>query len=97
MLPDQQVIAFEFDEEPAIWVEVASISEVGYESEVSALLESLVRLMLPELLGSFLSTFPIPEFDLGGLAGLETGESWTLQDISVARSGDFVRLMGRLE
>jgi hypothetical protein len=97
VVPDAQVIAFDFDSEPAIWVEVASISEVGYESEVAALLESLVRLMLPEMLGSFLSTFPIPEFDLGGLAGLETGESWTLQDMSIARSEDYVRLMGRLE
>jgi hypothetical protein len=95
--PISHAIQISIDGDPTIAVEVVEISQSAYQAEISQLMSSIMALVLPELLGSVLSSFPIPEFDLGGLAGLDSNASWTIGDVTIARKNDYVRMTGSLQ
>ena len=95
--PINHAIQIEIDGDPTIAVEVVEISESAYQAEISELMSSIMALVIPELLGSVLSSFPIPEFDLGGLAGLDSDANWTIGDVTIARKNDYVRMTGSLQ
>jgi len=95
--PVQHSIQIEIDGDPTIAVEIVEISQSVYQAEISQLMSSVMSLVLPELLGSVLSSFPIPEFDLGGLAGLDSNASWTIGDVTIARKNDYLRMTGNLQ
>ena len=95
--PINHAIQIEIDGDPTIAVEVVDMSQSAYEAEISQLMSSIMALVIPELLGNVLSSFPIPEFDLGGLAGLDSDANWTIGDVTIARKNDYVRMTGSLQ
>ena len=95
--PVNHAIQIEIDGDPTIAVEVVDMSQSAYEAEISQLMSSIMALVIPELLGNVLSSFPIPEFDLGGLAGLDSDANWTIGDVTIARKNDYVRMTGSLQ
>ncbi|MBT6178136.1 MAG: hypothetical protein HOI23_12895 [Deltaproteobacteria bacterium] len=95
--PVNHAIQISIDGDPTIAVEVVEISQSAYQAEISQLMSSIMALVIPELLESVLSSFPIPEFDLGGLAGLDSNASWTIGDVTIARKNDYIRMTGSLQ
>lgn len=94
--PDAHSVRIVFDSEPQVAVEVVDNAASFYEAEIAQLVSNLMAMVMPRLLENSLSSFPIPEFDLGEIAGFQA-DTWTIQDVSVARKNDYLRLSGRLE
>ncbi len=88
-----------FDDQPQIEVEVFAIDDPGYQAVMSDLFAELLGLILPNLIGSVLQSFPIPEIDLGGIANLPPGTDavWTLTGASIDRTADYYRITGSLQ
>jgi hypothetical protein len=84
------------DANPQVWVQVVDIDDPGYQAVMSEFFTELLRLVLPQMLTHVLGEFPIPEFQLGGLAGLPAGTVLRLGNASADRSGDYYRLVGVL-
>ncbi len=89
----------DFDQNPQIFVEVVNIDDPGYQGLMSDLFQQILEILLPNLLGGVLSSFPIPEIDLGGIVNLPSGadSTWTLSGVAVDRTSDYYRLTGSLD
>ena len=62
------------------------------------LFTSLMRLMVPKLLGDALQSIPLPAFNITELVGLGEGDViWELDGDSVSRSQDYYRITGGLQ
>ena len=60
------------------------------------LFDELVRMFVPRLLNSVVEQIPLPDFDIGGLAGLPDDEVWQLTNGGMDRTDGHYRLTGRL-
>ena len=64
---------------------------------MSELFTEILRLVVPQLLSSAIGSIPLPEFDVGGIAGLSQSEVWKLTNGSMDRTGSYYRLTGSLD
>jgi hypothetical protein len=71
----------------------------GMETTLEELLETvLVEKLLAVLAGNALGTFPIPEFDLSGLApGIPAGTKLSLGELGVTKKKGFLQIQGKLQ
>jgi len=80
-----------------IWIEVVDISSPDLQADLSASLQEIFSSIFPELLTPILSSIPLPEFDVGGLAGLPQSEIWTLTNGAVEKTEGQIRFTGSLQ
>ncbi len=80
-----------------IYIEVVSLDEPAYQGEMSVALADIFETMIPELLTPILSSIPLPEFDVGSLAGLNQPLVWRLSDGIVEQTDNQLRLEGNLQ
>ena len=80
-----------------IWIEVVEISNPELQTELSVLLQEIFSSVFPELLTPILSSIPLPEFDVGGLAGLPESEIWKLNGGVVEKTEGQIRFTGSLQ
>ena len=85
------------DDNPEIWVQVAAIDEPSFQGPMSELFTEVLRLVVPQLLSAAVGSIPLPEFDVGGLAGLPQSEVWGLVNGSLDRTGSYYRMTGSLQ
>ena len=71
----------------------------GLEVELENLMETvLLEKLLAALAGDALGNFPIPEFDLSGLApGIPDGTKLGLSDLGIAKQKGFLQIEGKLQ
>ena len=91
-----------FDQEPMIAVEVVSIDDEGYQGVMSDLLQKVLKLLMPRLLGSAIGSFPLPEFDLSALAGdgiLPEGAIWRITNAELENDAQmrYIYVTGSLQ
>ena len=95
--PTNNELLIALDPEPAIYVEVVKIDDEGYQDTMTELFAGLLRILVPNLLSSALGSFPIPEFDLGGIEGVPSGTVLRITNTELDRpNDDYVRLRGQL-
>jgi hypothetical protein len=95
-VPNELIVSL--DSEPIVYVDVVEIDDDGYQAVMSDLFASLLRLIMPQLFAAAIGSFPIPDFDLGGVGGLPPGTVLRLTNGSLDRDGDhYFRLTGSLE
>ena len=82
--PTTNEIMVALDPNPQIYVEVVQIDDEGYQGVMTDLFASLLRIVVPRLLGDVLGSIPIPEFDLGAL-GLGINTTLSLSNGSLGR------------
>ncbi len=73
------------DPNPTIWVQVVEIDDQGYQGPMSDLLAGVLDYVLPTILQKVIGAFPIPEFDLNSMAGINA--TWVLRSGDVDRGG----------
>ena len=95
--PTTNEIILALDSEPDVWVQVAAIDEPAFQGPMSELFTEILRLVVPQLLSSAIGSIPLPEFDVGGIAGLPNSEVWKLTNGSMDRTGSYFRLTGSLD
>jgi len=83
-----------FDPNPEVWIEITDINYSGYQAEMTDLFTSLMRLMVPKLLGDALKSIPLPAFNVSELIGLEGDVLWEVDGDSVSRNQDYYRITG---
>ena len=86
----------DLDPAPAVYVEITHLDDEGYQAPMTQLFNTILQLLLPELLGRALGAFPIPAFDVGGLAGFPLGSELRIDPTEVDRPavGDYFRMTG---
>jgi hypothetical protein len=96
---DANELVVSLDAEPQIFVEAVEIGDAGYQAEMSELLVELLALMLPDLLSGAISSFPIPEIDLSGIADLPSGTdaTWVFDNPVIERQSDHYAISGSLQ
>ena len=80
-----------------VWIEVVEISNPELQTELSELLQEIFASVFPELLTPILASIPLPEFDVGGLAGLPASEIWKLNQGVVEKTAGQIRFTGSLQ
>ena len=95
--PTTNQLIFSFADTPSIWVDVASLPEPAFQGPVSQVLTGVLEQIVPELIGSIVGSIPIPEFDIGNLAGLPNSTVWRLNNGSLERTDSAIKLTGSLE
>ncbi len=91
-----------FDDEPLIAVQVVAIDDEGYQGVMSDLLQKVLKLLMPRLLGSAIGSFPLPEFDLSALAGdgiLPEGAIWRITNAELENDAQmrYIYITGSLQ
>ncbi|MBJ80763.1 MAG: hypothetical protein CMH60_05530 [Myxococcales bacterium] len=84
------VLTLSVESEPEIYVHVASLTNPAYQAIVTMLIEETLAYLLPQFFDGFVESFPLPEFDVGGKAGLASGAIWRLANgqLQTRQSGD---------
>ena len=95
--PTTNELILSLDSNPDVWVQVAAIDEPSFQGPMSELFTEILRLVVPQLLSSAIGSIPLPEFDVGGLAGLPQSEVWRLANGSLDLNGSYYRLTGSLD
>ena len=95
--PTTNQLIFSFADTPSIWVDVASLPEPAFQGPVSQVLTGVLEQIVPELIGSIVGSIPLPEFDVGDLAGLPNSTVWRLNNGSLTRTDSAIKLTGSLE
>lgn len=96
-------LSFAMSDDVEIYVQVVDIDDPGYQGVMSDLFAELLGLVLPKLLDKMLTSFPIPEFDLGALSEHLSDTIWSLHNGRIARennggiNSDFYTLTGSLQ
>jgi hypothetical protein len=87
------------DPDPQIYVQVVDIDDPGYQAVMSDVFVEILRLILPNLISSVLSSFPIPEIDLSGIANLPPGTdaTWSFTNATIQRQSDYYVITGSLQ
>ncbi len=83
--PTNNELLVALDPNPDIWIEVVAIDDEGYQGVMTDLFVGLMTVLLPPMLEQVVGSFPIPSFDLGGLAGLPAGTVLELTNGSLGR------------
>ena len=86
--------------DPEIYVHVASLTNPAYQVIVTQVIEEMIAYLLPQFFDGFVESFSLPEFDVGGKAGLAQGAIWRLANgqLQTRQSGDaYTVLSGDLE
>lgn len=81
----------------ALYAEVSDLTSIEFQGEMSDAFSEVLSTVLPELLSPVLSSIPLPEFDVGSLAGLETPLIWRLRDGIVSHTDSQLRIEGNLQ
>jgi hypothetical protein len=84
------------DENPEIFLQV-DIADDTAGGELSLFLEEMVASAVPDLVGTVLSSIPLPSFDVGGAPGVPEGTVWSLTDGSIERGQGYYRITGSLQ
>jgi hypothetical protein len=95
--PTTNSLIVSLDNDPDIWVQVVDIDEPSFQGPMSDLFTEVLRLVVPQLLSAAVGSIPLPEFDVGGLAGLPQSEVWGLTNGSLDRTGSYYRMTGSLQ
>ncbi len=93
--PTLNELVMSLDSNPEIFVQVVELDDAGYQAVMTDILSNLLAVVLPEMLGSAVGSFPIPEIDMSSF-----GSGYSTLSLDAAEferaNVNYIRLQGNL-